>query len=284
MTGPLLLCDSPGLLYRGFFSVPDSVKGADGRPVNALLGSVNQALWCVEKYRPRAVVMCFGQESADYRVEAFPDYHAARPEMPDDLAWQWERAPELYSALGWLVESHESLEADDLMGSYAALETEAGGRTLILTADRDMFQCVGESVTVLQQRARQQGPSEVDVDGVREIYGIEPAQVPDFIALRGDPSDGLPGAKGIGAKTAADLLRRKGDLEHVILGAVRETPSVRRALIEQAAELRTFRDIATLRTIPVERPPDAETDREGGAAKAAELGLGALAKRLRADG
>jgi DNA polymerase-1 len=275
------LCDSPGLLYRGFFSVPDSVKGADGRPVNALLGSVNQALWCVEKYAPRAVVMCFGQESADYRVEAFPDYHAARPEMPDDLAWQWERAPELYRALGWLVESHESLEADDLMGAYAALETESGGRTLILTADRDMFQCVSDTVTVLQQKARQQGPSEVDVDGVREIYGIEPSQVPDFIALRGDPSDGLPGAKGIGAKTAADLLRRKGDLEHVILGAVRESPSVRRALIEQAAELRTFRDIATLRHVPVERPPDAETDRERGAAKAEELGLGALARRLR---
>jgi 5'-3' exonuclease len=281
MTGPLLLCDSPGLLYRGFFSVPDSVKGAEGRPVNALLGSVNQAMWCVEKYRPRSVVMCFGQESADYRVEAFPDYHAARPEMPDDLAWQWERAPELYRALGWLVESHEALEADDLMGAYAALETESGGRTLILTADRDMFQCVSDTVTVLQQKARQQGPSEVDVDGVREIYGIEPSQVPDFIALRGDPSDGLPGAKGIGAKTAADLLRRKGDLEHVILGAVRESPSVRRALIEQAAELRTFRDIATLRHVPVERPPDAETDREAGAATAAEMGMGALARRLR---
>jgi DNA polymerase-1 len=281
VTAPLLLCDSPGLLYRGFFSVPDSVKGADGRPVNALLGSVNQALWCVEKYRPRAVVMCFGQESADYRVEAFPDYHAARPEMPDDLAWQWERAPELYRALGWQVEGHESLEADDLMGSFAALESEAGGRTLILTADRDMFQCVSDSVTVLQQRARQQGPTEVDVDGVREIYGIEPSQVPDFIALRGDPSDGLPGAKGIGAKTAADLLRRKGDLEHVILGAVRESPSVRRALIEQAAQLRSFRDIATLRHVPVERPPDAETDSEGGAAKAEELSLRALAKRLR---
>jgi DNA polymerase-1 len=275
------LCDTPGLLYRGFFALPDSIKGAEGRPVNALIGSVNMTLWCIEKYKPRAVVMCFGQESADYRVEAYPDYHAARPEMPDDLAWQWERAPELYRALGWLVESHASLEADDLMGAYAALETESGGRTLILTADRDMFQCVSDTVTVLQQKARQQGPSEVDVDGVREIYGIEPSQVPDFIALRGDPSDGLPGAKGIGAKTAADLLRRKGDLEHVILGAVRESPSVRRALIEQAAELRTFRDIATLRHVPVERPPDAATDRAAGAAKADELGMGALAKRLR---
>jgi len=115
---------------------------------------------------------------------------------------------------------------------------------------------------------------------VREIYGIDPEQVPDFIALRGDPSDGLPGAKGIGAKTAADLLRRKGDLEHVILGAIRETPSVRKALIEQAAELRTFRDIATLRSIGVERPPDAPTDYAGGSVKAGELGMGRLSKRL----
>jgi DNA polymerase-1 len=280
VAAPLLLCDTPGLLYRGFYSVPDKVKGAEGRPVNALLGSVNQALWCVQKYQPRAVIMCFGQESADYRVEAYPDYHAARPEMPDDLAWQWERAPDLYRALGWAVEGHESLEADDLMGSYAVAESEAGGTTLILTADRDMFQCVNDSVMVLQQKARQQGPDEVGPDQVREIYGIEPAQVPDFIALRGDPSDGLPGAKGIGAKGAADLLRRKGDLEHVILGAVRESPSVRRSLIEQAAQLRTFRDIATLRPVAVERPPDAPTDYAGGAAKAEEIGMGALARRL----
>jgi DNA polymerase-1 len=274
------LCDTPGLLYRAFFALPDSIKGASGRPVNALVGSVNMTLWCVEKYKPRAVVMCFGQESADYRVQAYPDYHASRPEMPSDLAWQWERAPALYEALGWRVFGDEALEADDLMGSFAAMETEAGGRTLILTADRDMFQCASESVTILLQRARQEGPDEVGPEQVREIYGIEPSQVPDFIALRGDPSDGLPGAKGIGAKTAADLLRRKGDLEHVILGAIREKPAVRKALIEQAAELRMFRDIATLRPVALERVPDAETDRAGGAAAAAELGMGRLSKRL----
>jgi 5'-3' exonuclease len=277
---PLLLCDTPGLLYRAFFALPDSIKGAEGRPVNALVGSVNMTLWCVEKYKPRAVVMCFGQESADYRVEAFPDYHAARPEMPEDLAWQWERAPALYEALGWTVLGHDSLEADDLMGSFAELETAHGGRTLILTADRDMFQCANESVTILLQKARQQGPDEVGPDEVREIYGIGPEQVPDFIALRGDPSDGLPGAKGIGAKTAADLLRRKGDLEHVILGAIREKPAVRKALIEQADQLRTFRDIATLRKVELERPADRETDYAGGAKAAEALGMGRLAARL----
>jgi 5'-3' exonuclease len=277
---PLLLVDAPACLYRAFYALPDSITDDSGAPVNALLGSVNQVLWCVEKYSPRAVVLCFGAEAAVYRKQAYPAYHAQRPDMPGDLESQWAKAPALYEALGWSVVGHEQLEADDLLGSYAELETAAGGRTLILTGDRDMFPCASESVTVLLQRARQEGPDEVGPDQVQEIYGITPAQVPDFIALRGDPSDGLPGAKGIGAKTAAELLQRKGDLEHVILGAIREKPSVRKALIEQAAELRTFRDIATLRTAAVERPPDAPTDREGGAVAAGKLGMGRLAKRL----
>src|SRR3954471_3835045 len=200
--------------------------------------------------------------------------------MPGPLEWQWSRAAGLYEELGWQVVTTPDLEADDLLGSFASLESAAGGRTLILSGDRDMFQCANATVTVLLQRARQEGPDEVGPDQVREIYGITPEQVPDFIALRGDPSDGLPGAKGIGAKTAADLLRRKGDLEHVILGAVREKPGVRRALIEQADELRTFRDIAELRVAPVERPPDTPTDWTGGAAAARELGMERLAKRL----
>jgi DNA polymerase-1 len=280
MSQPLLAIDGPAVLYRAFFALPDSITDDDGHPVNALLGSVNQTLWCVEKYDPRAVVWCFGAEAGEYRVEAYPAYHADRPPMPDPLEWQWQRAAELYEALGWSVVATDDLEADDLLGSLATIETEAGGETLILTGDRDMFQCVNDSVKVLLQRTGGDGPKEVDAAEVREIYGIDPEQVPDFIALRGDPSDGLPGAKGIGAKTAADLLRRKHDLEHVILGAIREKPSVRKALIEQADELRSFKDIATLRAVPVERPPDAPTDYAAGAKAAAAHGMGRLSKRL----
>jgi DNA polymerase-1 len=280
VTGPLLTADAPALLYRAFFALPDSITDGEGRPVNALLGSVNQVLWCVEKYAPRAVVMCFGAEAAAYRTEAYPPYHAHRPPMPDALADQWARAPDLYRALGWTVLDTDDLEADDLLGALGKAEAEAGGRALILTGDRDLFQCASDNVTVLMQRKGGDGPEEIGPDGVRERYGIDPEQVPDFIALRGDPSDGLPGAKGIGAKTAADLLRRKGDLDHVILGAVRETPSVRRALIEQAAELRSFRDIALLRDVELERPPDGPTDHAGGADAARRLGMKRLADRL----
>ena len=279
----LLVTDAPHLLYRGFFALPDSIKGADGRPVNALLGSVNQTLWVIERYKPRAVVMCFGQESADYRVEAFPAYHADRPPMPDPLAHQWERAPALYEALGWLVLSSPEFEADDLLHALAAAEAAAGGRALILTGDRDLFQCATDRITVLLQRARQEGPDEMGPAEVEARYGIPPSAVPDFIALRGDPSDGLPGAKGIGEKTAAELLRRHGSLEAAIAGAIRERPAVRRALLDQADELLAFKDIATLRDADVERPPDAPTDRARGAAAARELGMNRLAERLEGE-
>jgi 5'-3' exonuclease len=280
MTRPLLVTDAPFLLYRAFFALPDKITGADGRPVNALLGAVNQTLWCVERFDPRAVVMCFGPESAEYRVEAFPAYHADRPPMPDDLAHQWAQAPALFEAFGWSVMDGGDLEADDVMGTLAKLEAAEGGRTLILTGDRDMFQCVDDHTSVLIQQ-RGKDPEALDREGVRARYGIDPELVPDFIALRGDPSDGIPGAKGIGEKTAAELLNRHGSLEAAIEGAVREKPSVRSALIGQADELRMFKDLATLRTANVQRPADTPTDTARAAAAVEALGMRRLAERLK---
>ena len=214
MPQPLLLADTPHLLYRGFFALPDSIKGADGRPVNALLGSVNQLLWCIERYEPRAVVCCFGQEAATYRTELYPPYHAHRPPMPDDLEHQWGKAHAFYEALGWTVTVHDELEADDLMHAYASAEVDAGGRAQILTGDRDMFQCAArDGITILLQRARQEGPDEMGAAEVEQRYGVPPALVPDFIALRGDPSDKLPGAPGVGPKKAASLLAQYGSLD-----------------------------------------------------------------------
>jgi 5'-3' exonuclease len=280
VSGPLLLADAPALLYRAFYALPDSIKGADGRPVNALLGSVNALLQVVQAHSPRAVVLCFGSESAEYRVQAYPPYHSARPEMPDDLAHQWALAPRLYEAFGWSSLDAGDLEADDLLGSLAEVETQAGGSALIFTGDRDMFQCASDSVKVLLQRTGGKGPQLLGAVEVERWYGIRPEQVPDFIALRGDPSDGIPGAKGIGEKTAAELLQRHGTLEAVIAGAIRERPAVRRALLEQENELRMFKELATLRRISVQRPPDRKTDVEGGAREAAKLGMRALSERL----
>jgi 5'-3' exonuclease len=298
---PLLIADVPWLLYRAFFSLPKSIKGTDGKPVNALLGTVNALLAASEAQPPRAVVACFGAEEARYRVEAYPPYHAHREPMPAELREQWGRAPELLASFGWTIADAADLEADDAMGSFALVEAQAEGRALLLTADRDLYQAVNDKVAVLDLgkggACSVLGPSQV-----QERYGVAPGQVPDFIALRGDPSDGLPGAPGIGAKTAAELLRVHGNLEALLEQAKRQCeddgcdnpegvpnsrgqvielrPRVAQSLHENAELLRTFKRVATLVEIDVERPPDKLTDFASGATMAREIGMNRLAERL----
>ena len=282
---PLLAVDAPSLLYRAFFALPKSITDGAGHPVNALLGTANLVLFTVERQAPRAVVLCWGAEAAAYRTQLFEPYHAERPPMPPELERQWRDAPAFFAAFGWASLSAGDLEADDLLGSLAHAETAAGGETLLFTGDRDMFQCVSDTVTVLFPRGGKGGPEVVDVAGVRARYGVEPEQVPDFIALRGDPSDGLPGARGIGAKTARDLLRAHGTLEGVIAAASKPgtmTPHQAGALTRDPAALRAFKDIATLRDIDLERPADAPLDGSAAAAAARERGMNRLAERLEA--
>jgi 5'-3' exonuclease len=285
MSGPLLVVDAPSMLFRAFYALPDSITGSDGQPVNALLGTANLVLREVEEHSPRAVVLCFGPDAADYRVELFDGYHAERPEVPDTLAPQFADSRDFFEAFGWIVAASENLEADDLLGSFAEAETKAGGRTLVMTGDRDMFQCAGDRVTVLYVRTGSRGAELVDPAEVRKRYGVPPELVPDFIALRGDPSDGIPGAKGIGEKTAADLLGRHGSLEGALDAAMRETrPRVRTALLEQRDELLRFKEIATLQDAGVKRPPDRETDLAGAAEAARARGMERLAGRLDGGG
>lgn len=315
MDRPLLIADVPWLLYRAYFSLPKSIKGADGKPVNALLGTVNALLLACESHPPRAVVACFGAEQARYRVEAYLPYHAHRDPMPAELGEQWERAPGLLASFGWTIANADELEADDAMGSFARVEAQAGGRALLLTADRDLYQAVSAQVAVLDL-GRGGACVVLGVDQVVERYGVAPERVPDFIALRGDPSDGLPGAPGIGAKTAAQLLRDYGTLEALLEQAERQNvggaadadastsasgarsgvpggrslaadtgtsalrPRIATTLSENAELLRTFKRVATLVEIDVERPADAATDFAGGAAAASEIGMRRLAERL----
>ena len=286
MAAPLLLADVPWLLYRSFFALPSSITDADGRPVNALLGTANALLSAVDARSPRAVVACFGAEGAAYRIALYPPYHAQRPPMPDELAWQWERAPAFLGAFGWTVHDSSELEADDVMYSYARAEAEAGAsrRALLLTGDRDMYQAVDDQVSVLELGKGGAPPRDLDAAEVRRRYGIPPALVPDFIALRGDPSDNLPGAPGIGEKGARDLLLRHGSLAAAIAGSITERPRVGAALRDNAELLRSFREIATLVRIDgVVAPQDRATDKLGGAAAAEALGMRRLATRLRRE-
>jgi 5'-3' exonuclease len=293
MPAPLLAADVPWLLYRSFFALPKSIADGEGHPVNALLGTVNALVGYVESCapagRPRCIVACMGAEEADYRVRLYPPYHAHRDPMPAELRWQWERAPELLASLGWRSASSGSLEADDVMFSYARVEQERGGRALLMTGDRDLYGAVSDRVAVLELRkggkSGELGPAEV-----RERYGVEPEQVADFIALRGDPSDGLPGAPGIGAKTATELLGVHGTLDELLAAAralenkvARDDamrPRVAATLREHEELLRSFREIATLQLIDVERPPDTPTDFAAGATHARKLGMRRLAERL----
>jgi DNA polymerase-1 len=291
MPAPLLVVDGPSLLYRAFYALPQSITDPEGRPVNALLGVANLILQAVEREAPRAVVLCFGAEAAEYRVELYAPYHADRPPVPDGLVHQWEDVPAFFGAFGWQLQTHEQLEADDLLGSLATVESAAGGATLLFTGDRDMFQCVDDRTTVLFPAGRgARGPDSIGPDEVRRRYGVEPAQVPDFIALRGDPSDGLPGARGIGEKTARELLTTFGTLDALLAAAVGQPvrsglrPRVAETLRTQADELRTYREIATLRHVDAPRPPDGPTDGVAAAAAARERGMQRLATRLEALG
>jgi 5'-3' exonuclease len=286
MAAPLLVVDTPSMLFRAFYALPSKIVGPDGKPVNALLGTANLVLREVEIHRPRAVVLCFGPDAAAYRTELYPAYHAKREEeMPDELAPQFTAARDFFKAFAWTVASSEALEADDLLGTYGRGEADAGGRALLLTGDRDMYQCAAEAVTVLYVRTGGKGAEEVGPEEVRERYGIGPELVPDFIALRGDPADGLPGAKGVGPKTAAELLRRHGSLEQVLENAIREPrPKLRGALIDAREDLLAFKEIATLRDAGVEPPADTATDWAAAAAAARERGMNRLAERLERAG
>jgi DNA polymerase-1 len=299
----LLIADVPWLLYRSFFALPKSIVDADGQPVNALLGTVNAILSLIDARLPartvRGVVACMGAEEASYRVQLYPAYHAHRDPMPAELAAQWQKAPALLASLGWTYATSADLEADDVMFSYARTEEGRGGHALLLTGDRDLYGAVSERVSVAELKKSPTHPAhgEIGPEQVRERYGVEPEQVADFIALRGDPSDGLPGAPGIGAKTAAELLREHGTLEALLTAAgadaapqdsdaaaVRASaimrPRIAAALRENAELLRKFREIATLQRIDVEPAPDRQTDFAGGARMAGEMGMRRLAERL----
>jgi DNA polymerase-1 len=278
---PLLVIDGDSLGHRSYHAMP-AVEGAGGRPVGLLVGFANVLLASVRATQPRAVIVCMDTRMPSYRHEILPAYQGQRDPFAADLTEQLDRLPELAEAFGFASAKLEPWEADDLLATSVALEEARGGGALVLSSDRDTYQLVSDVTATLHPRPR--GVLErIDRAGVRELYGIEPEQVTSLIALRGDPSDNIPGAKGIGAKGAAELLRRYGDLEGVIAHAGELTPRQRAAVEGSAEALRGYREVATMRrNLPIASPGDAQLDSESAAAWCREAGMLRLASRLTA--
>ena len=272
MTRPLLAIDGDSFAHRAFHALPRSIRRADGRPGNLLTGLTSMVvrLWLSE--RPRAVVV--GWDTLDaptYRNALLPGYQGGRVFDPE-LVEQLDLAPGLLAACGAVCVKVAGYEADDVLAAAVAAERARGGTTLVATSDRDAFQLAADDVTILQPQRGVSELSRIDPAGVHERYGVAPEQVPDFIALRGDPSDKIPGARGVGAKTAAALL---------VPGASLATLLAEGRFAAEADALRTYLHVATLDpSVPLPALPDRELDGGAGAAQARALGLERLAVRL----
>jgi DNA polymerase-1 len=234
---PLLAVDGDSFAHRAYHALPKSLTRAEGRPANALVGFTNMLLRLWEAEAPRAVFVGWDTLFVPtYRHEALPGYQGGR-EFDDALLEQLDLLPELVAACGFAVAKAAGYEADDFLGAAVESEEARGGTVLVATSDRDLFQLASEHTTILQpvrgvSELARIGPAEV-----RERYGVEPAQVVDFVALRGDPSDKIPGAPGVGAKTAAQVLRQHGTLEAALAAG---------RFSAHADELRLYRGIATV--------------------------------------
>jgi DNA polymerase-1 len=268
---PLLVVDGDSFAHRSYHALPKTILRRGGKPAGAIVGFANFLLRLYENEQPRAVVVGWDTlEAPTYRHRAFPPYQGGR-KFDDGLIDQLELLPALVSACGFMSAKAPGYEADDFLAAAVAAEKRRGGTAVVASGDRDTFQLASQSTTILQPlRAGEMariGPAEV-----RARYGVEPAQVPDFIALRGDPSDKLPGAKGIGPKGAAALLTRFGTLE----GALRAG-----RFAGQADELRLYRRIATMdATAPLPPVRDQTPTWSEAAAFARHWELNRLADRL----
>jgi 5'-3' exonuclease len=264
----LLAIDGDSLAHRAYHALPRSIRG-NGRQANALVGFGNFLLRLWEAEQPAAVVVGWDTlEVPTYRNEALPEYQSGRV-FEGSIVEQLGLLPGLVESFGFAVAKAAGYEADDFLAAAAA---RWPGPVAIVTSDRDAFQLVSGRVIVLQpirgvSELARIGPAEV-----RERYGVDPEQVPDFIALRGDPSDRIPGAPGIGPKSAASLLAQFGTLE-AALGAGRFAPI--------AGKLRLYRRIATMDAgAPLPELRALQPDFARAEAKARELGLNGLAKRI----
>ena len=268
---PLLAIDGDFFAHRAYHALPKTIRRKGNRPAGAILGFANLLLRLYADETPRAVVVAWDTlEEETYRHEAFPAYQSGRA-FDDDIVEQLAVIPEFVSACGFANARGAGFEADDFLAAAAAGEEKRRGRMLVASGDRDSFQLASPRTTILYP-VRGGGVERIGPAEVLARYGVEPRQVPDFIALRGDPSDKLPGAPGVGPAGAASLICRYGSLEAVLKAG---------RFPKQAAELKLYKSIATMdRKAPLPKLPDQTPTWAKAAALARGWGLEALAGRL----
>lgn len=268
---PLLVVDGDSFAHRSYHALPKTIRRTDARGGGAIVGFANFLLRLFESEQPRAVLVGWDTLNAPtYRQRLFPAYQGGR-QFDEELVDQLEALPQFAAACGFANAKAPGYEADDFLAAAATREEGNGGTVVVASGDRDAFQLASGTTTILHpikagEMARI-GPAEV-----RERYGVDPKQVPDFIALRGDPSDKLPGAKGVGPKGAAALLGTYGTLEQALDAGRFST---------QADALRLYKRIATMdASAPIPELPDQTPTWQRAAALAKEWGLSRLAARL----
>src|SRR2546425_7214917 len=242
----LFLVDGNNLAYRAFFALPEELATSDGFSTNALLGFTNMLFKLLTDYRPKGVAVAWDSRAV-HRLEISETYKSERRPMPDLLREQFPYFRPIVEAFGYRNLEYEGWEADDVIATLATRADAAGVSTCVVSTDRDAFQLVTENVCLMMTP---RGVSDVNVytpDRVEARLGIAPEQVPDFIALKGDPSDNIPGIPGIGDKTAGQLIAQYGSLEEVIEHADELTPARSKAVKEHAEQARAAKELATMR-------------------------------------
>jgi DNA polymerase I len=242
----LFLVDGNNLAYRAYFALPEELATSEGFPTNALLGFTNMLFKLLADYRPKGVAVAWDTR-ATHRKELDPEYKVDRRPMPDLLAEQFPHFRPIVEAFGYRNLEFEGWEADDVIATLAARADEAGVKTTVVSTDRDAFQLVSDNVSLMMTP---RGVADVHVytpERVFARYGVTPEQVPDFIGLKGDTSDNIPGVPGIGDKTAGQLVAQYGSLERVLEHVGELSPARGRALREHADQARASKELATMR-------------------------------------
>jgi DNA polymerase-1 len=241
----LFLVDGNNLAYRAFFALPEELATSEGFSTNALLGFTNMLFKLLSDYRPKGVAVAWDTRPV-HRHEQLEEYKSERRPMPGLLQEQFPYFRPIVEAFGYRNLEFEGWEADDVIATLATRADDAEIKTCVVSTDRDAFQLVSENI-VLMMTPR--GVADVNVytpERVEARYGIRPDQIPDFIGLKGDSSDNIPGIPGIGDKTAAQLIAQYGSLEEVLEHADDLTPARRKAVQEHADQARAAKQLATM--------------------------------------